>query len=181
MSTDEGWAGGLTGDGLPADEGLPIEVDPMLFRQVLGTFATGVAVVTAALGGHPQGMAVNSFTAVSLDPPLVGFCAARTSSTWPLIRASAGFAVNILTHEQEQVCRTFAGRGADRFAGLEWTAAPSGEPLLTGALAHIVCRRYAVHEAGDHEFVLGRVVDLQQDDAGQPLLFFRGRYARLVT
>lgn len=164
-----------------SDDGLSIEVDPMLFRQVLGSFATGVAVITAAPDGHPQGMAVNSFTSVSLDPPLVGFCAARSSGTWPRIRQAPGFAVNILTHEQEQVCRAFAGRGADRFAGLEWTTSPSGEPLLAGALAHIVCRHHAVHEAGDHEFVLGRVVDLQQGEVGSPLLFFRGRYGTLST
>lgn len=161
------------------DDRLSIEIDPMLFRQVLGNFATGVVVVTALTADGPIGMAVNSFTAVSLDPPLVGFCAAKSSTTWPAIRSADGFAVSILTHEQEAVCRAFADQGADRFAGFSWTAAPTGEPILADALACIVCRQYAVHQAGDHEFALGRVVELQQRDDGQPLLFFRGRFARL--
>lgn len=160
-------------------DGLSIELDPLLFRKALGTFATGVAVVTSISDGTPYGMAVNSFTSVSLDPPLIAFCAARSSTTWPRMREAPGFAVNVLTHEQEDVCRTFARSGADRFAGLRWTVDDGGPPLLDGALTQLVCTYDAVHEAGDHELVLGRVVSLRQRDDGAPLVFFRGSYARL--
>lgn len=158
---------------------LAIEVDPLLFRKALGSFATGVVVVTSMTDGAPCGMAVNSFASVSLEPPLVAFCAARSSTTWSLLRQAHSFAVNVLTHEQEDLCRTFSRSGADRFAGLQWTVEPNGPPLLDGALAHLVCTYDAVHPAGDHELVLGRVVSLQQREDGEPLVFFRGSYQRL--
>ena len=168
-----------TTQAVPPGDGLPIELDPLLFRQVLGNFATGVVIVASLHEGVPRGMAVNSFTSVSLDPPLIAFCASRSSSTWPAMRAASRFAVNVLTSEQEDVCRTFARSGADRFAGLAWSAPDGGPPLLDGALAHLVCTYEAVHEAGDHELVLGRVVSVQQRADGEPLVFFRGGYARL--
>ena len=163
------------------DRGLSIEIDPLLFRKALGTFATGVVVVTSTTDGGPYGMAVNSFTSVSLDPPLIAFCAARSSTTWPAVRAAPGFAVNVLTTDQEDVCRTFARSGADRFAGLAWSAEGEGPPLLEGALAHLVCTYDDIHPAGDHDLVVGRVVSLQQREDGQPLVFFRGSYTRLES
>ncbi len=101
-----------------------------VFRAVLGRFATGVVVVAADLAGTPHGLAVNSFSSVSLVPPLVSFCADLNSSTWPSLRRADGFAVSILGEDQENVCRTFATKGIDRFAQLSWSISPSGHPVL---------------------------------------------------
>lgn len=153
-------------------------VEPAAFRAALGRFATGVVVVAAIDGGAPHGLAVNSFTSVSLDPPLVGFCADRSSSTWPRIRAAGGFTVSVLSDGQERVCRTFARKGADRFASLTWTAGATGHPRLDGALAWLDCTVERVHRAGDHDLVLGRVRALATGE-GSPLLFFGGAFGHL--
>ena len=109
------------------------EVDPTKFRRVLGHFPTGVAVVTGMdSDGHPVGMAVGSFTSVSLDPPLVAFMPDRSSTSWPRLRDSGSFCVNILGSDQESVCRAFAARGGDKFAELSWQPASSGSPVLDG-------------------------------------------------
>lgn len=156
-------------------------VDPALFRQVLGCYATGVVVVAAMVDGTPQGLAVNSFTSVSLDPPLVAFCAARTSSTWPALRESGSVAVSILSAEQEQACRVFARKGADRFAGVHWTPSPAGHPVLDDALAWLDLTAEQIHPAGDHELVIGAVTGLGTGGHGDPLLFFRSGFAGLAA
>ena len=148
------------------------------YRAVLGHFATGVTIVTAMDDGQPAGLSVNSFTSVSLDPPLVAFCVARGSSTWPRIRATARFTVSILAEDQEDLSRVFATTGADKFRGVAWWEGPSGGPVLAGALAWIECTIERVDDAGDHWIVLGRVVDLEVGHTGGPLLFFRGGYGR---
>jgi flavin reductase (DIM6/NTAB) family NADH-FMN oxidoreductase RutF len=148
------------------------------FREVLGHFPTGVAVVTTCEpDGTPQGIVVGSFTSVSLDPPLVAFLPARTSSTFPLIREIGKFCVNVLAADQETVCRSFAmGTGADRFTGVPWHAAPGGSPILDGVVAWIDCDIDTIHEAGDHYLVIGAVRDLQIARPTVPLLFFQGGY-----
>ena len=151
------------------------------FRHVLGHFATGVTVVTTTGPSGPAGLAVNSFTSVSLDPPLVAFCVSRESSTWRHIRVSGSFCVNILAEEQEDVCRLFATKGADRFRGIDWHAAPSGAPVIGAALAWIDCAVEAEHEAGDHLIVVARVQELAVAYDGRPLLFYRGRYVRILA
>lgn len=157
------------------------DLDPSSFRNVLGHFPTGVTVITAIQGGVPTGMAVSSFSSVSLDPPLVGFYAAVSSSSWAVIEQADGFCVNILAVDQERVSRQFASSGADKFAGLCWSAGATGAPQLDGALAWIDCRLHAVHPAGDHVAVLGRVTDLHAgEDADGPLLYYRGGYGRLA-
>ncbi len=150
------------------------------FREVLGQFATGVTVVTAMAGDEPVGMAVNSFTSVSLDPPLVLFCAARSSGTWPRIRAAGRFAVNILGEHQEDVSRLFATKGADRFASVSWRVGASGAPVLDDVLAYVDCVIDAEHDAGDHVIVVGRVLDLGLTAECGPLLFHGGGYGRLL-
>ncbi|HEX4655062.1 MAG TPA: flavin reductase [Mycobacteriales bacterium] len=156
--------------------------DPPKFRQVLGHFPTGVAVVTGMdVDGNPAGMAVGSFTSVSLDPPLVAFMPDRSSTSWPRFRESGSFCVNILGAEQESVCRTFAGRGGDKFADLSWRPAGSGAPLLDGVLAWIDCDTEVVHEAGDHFIVIGRVRDLDIGTPALPLVFFQGGYGRFSS
>ena len=146
------------------------------FRRVLGQFPTGVALVTAATSEGPAGMAVNSFTSVSLDPPLVSFCAARSSSTWPRIRDSGAFAVNVLGELHAEVSRRFAQQGADRFAGLGHRPGATGAPVLDGVAAHLDCELHAVHDAGDHVIVLGHVVHLDADEGVRPLVFHSGDY-----
>jgi flavin reductase (DIM6/NTAB) family NADH-FMN oxidoreductase RutF len=155
--------------------------DSARFRQVLGHFTTGVTVVTAAPDDGPVGLAVGSFASVSLDPPLVGFFPDKASSSWPKIEATGRFCVNILGGEQEDVCRRFASKGDDKFAGLGWKPAGSGAPLLDGVLAWIDCDIESVTDAGDHYFVLGRVRDLGVGHDGAPLLFFRGGYGRFAV
>lgn len=145
------------------------------FRQVLGIYPTGVAVVTAIDGGGcPAGLAVGSFTSVSLDPPLVAFLPDKKSSSFPRMRAARSFCVNILAADQQALCRRFAMSGGDKFDGLAWSAAPSGAPLLPGVAAWIDCWFDTITEAGDHYIVLGRVHRLGGEPDAQPLVFLRG-------
>lgn len=160
----------------------PVVLDPAVLRHVFGHYATGVVVLAALAEGRPHGLAANSFTSVSLDPPLVSFCAAASSTTWPRLRSAGAFSVSVLAEHQEEVCRTFARKGADRFAGLSWTTTAGGLPAVQDALAVLDCQIEAVHPAGDHELVLGRVRACEVGPASsRPLLFFRGAYARLAT
>jgi len=151
------------------------------FRDVLGRFGSGVTVVTAVSNDEPVGLTCQSFSSVSLDPPLVLFVPAKTSRAWPLIQRSGRFCVNLLGADQADLSNTMASRGTDKFAEVKWTPAPqTGSPMLAGAIAHIDCSIHAVHEAGDHFVVIGRVLDLVTDDDGDddvaPLLFYRGQY-----
>jgi len=152
--------------------------DQAKFRSVLGHYATGVTVVAGIDDGQPIGLSVNSFTSVSLDPPLVAFSVAKGSSTWPRIRAVGTFTVNVLAEHHEDLSRVFATRGADKFAQVRWWPAPSGAPLIDGALAWVDCTLEAEYEAGDHVLVVGRVNDLDVADEGRPLIFYRGGYGR---
>ena len=153
--------------------------DSRRFREVLGQYPTGVCVVTAVgAGGNAAGMAVGSFTSVSLDPPLVAFLPDKGSTSWPKIRDARAFCVNVLGAGQESVCRRFASKAEDRFKDLAWQPARSGAPKIDGAVAWIDCDLETVHEAGDHYIVIGRVLDLDVGDPSLPLLFFRGGYGR---
>jgi 3-hydroxy-9,10-secoandrosta-1,3,5(10)-triene-9,17-dione monooxygenase reductase component len=163
------------------DERAP--VDQAQFRRVLGSFATGVTVVTApptddGEGLGPAGFACQSFSSLSLDPPLVCFMVGRTSTTWPRIARAGVFCVNVLGAHQGELCRGFAVSGADKFAGVEYDAAPvSGSPRLVGAAAWIDCTIHAVHTGGDHLIVVGRVDALGTGDGDMaPLLFHKGRF-----
>ncbi|MFP3901004.1 MAG: flavin reductase family protein [Acidimicrobiia bacterium] len=158
------------------------EIDSARFRQVLGHFPTGVTVVSAAAGGGPVGLCVGSFFSVSLDPPLVAFSAAKSSASYPSIEASGHFCVNVLAEDQEEIGRVFASKGADKFAGIGWRPGPvTSAPVLDDVLAWIECRIDAVHEAGDHWIVVGRVLDLQVGHEGGPLVFFRGGFGRFAS
>jgi flavin reductase (DIM6/NTAB) family NADH-FMN oxidoreductase RutF len=161
--------------------GAPVtDIDGTRFRSVLGRFATGVVAITAVDqdGGQPTGLAANSFTSVSLDPPLVAFCVAHTSTTWPRLRGAERICVNILSEPQLDVCRQLAKKGGDKFADLEWSAAPDGSPVLRGALAWIECSLEDEHVAGDHVIVVARVHNLDRHHDGEPLLFYQGGYGR---
>jgi flavin reductase (DIM6/NTAB) family NADH-FMN oxidoreductase RutF len=155
------------------------QIDPKWFRQVLGQYPTGVCVVTADDDG-PAGMAVGSFTSVSLDPPLVAFLADKSSTTWPRIQKAGHFCANVIAADQEHVCRAFARKGGDKFGELPWRPARSGAPILDGAIAWIDCEIDAVHEAGDHYIVIGAARELDVARAHLPLLFFQGGYGRFT-
>jgi 3-hydroxy-9,10-secoandrosta-1,3,5(10)-triene-9,17-dione monooxygenase reductase component len=146
------------------------------FRKALGNFCTGVTVVTAMHDVEPVGFACQSFAALSLDPPLVLFCPGRTSRTWPHIEAFGHFCVNVLSHSQQDVSATFGKAGADKFSCVPWAPAPSGAPILAGALTWLDCAVEDVHEAGDHYIVVGRVTTLGDQRDERPLLFHRGAY-----
>ena len=168
-----------------ADQPVPVPEDGSVnaessrrFRDVLGRFCTGVTVVTSMSGDRPVGMTCQSFTSVSLDPPLVLFCPAKTSRAWPQMQRAGFFCVNLLSHDQLELSDAFARKGVDKFAGVSWRPSATGAPLLDGVLGWVDCTIYAVHEAGDHYVVIGRVMDLGVEDAPHPLLFYQGQYAR---
>lgn len=150
--------------------------DSARFRQVLGHFPTGVSVVAGMYEGQAVGMAIGSFFSVSLEPPLVGFCAGRSSSTWPKLRDSGAFCISILANDQEEVARVFASRDPDKFSGIGWHRSPFGPPQIADALAWIDCSLQAAHEAGDHDIAVGAVRDLAVAREAEPLVFFRGGY-----
>jgi 3-hydroxy-9,10-secoandrosta-1,3,5(10)-triene-9,17-dione monooxygenase reductase component len=153
--------------------------DTRSFRDALGRFATGVAFVTAAPEGEPAGLVVNSLTSVSLEPPLVSFCPARSSLTWSRMRRAGRFGVNVLARQHEPFAIRATPAGADRFAGLDWELGRGGVPLLKDALASLECEIVAEHAAGDHWIVVGRVDDLRIPPVTEPLVFFAGAFGAL--
>jgi 3-hydroxy-9,10-secoandrosta-1,3,5(10)-triene-9,17-dione monooxygenase reductase component len=159
--------------GLAALERTP---DTRAFRDALGRFATGVAFVTAAPDGEPTGLIVNSLASVSLEPPLISFCASRGSLTWSRMRRAGRFAVNVLGQGHEDFAARATPPGSDRFASLRWTPGHDGAPLLTDALASLECEIAAEHPAGDHVIVVGRVHDLRVAPIADPLIFFAGAF-----
>lgn len=158
----------------------PPDLGPQELRRVLGHFPTGVVAVTSIDDDQPTGMIVGSFTSVSLSPPLVAFLPATQSSTAPKILRNGRFCVNVLGAHQETVSRSFATGGADKFASLAWSRSASGLPRLDDALAWIECSVEAVHPAGDHNIVIGKVTSLEGASAAPPLLFFQGGYGRFA-
>ena len=150
------------------------------FRTVLGHFASGVVIVTGATADGPGGFTCQSFTSVSLDPPLVAIFPGRTSTSWPGIAESGAFCANVLTEQQEALCRAFAVSGGDKFSGVGWSTASTRSPVLNDVLAWIDCRIEAVHDAGDHFLVLGRVQEMGYSN-GRPLLFYRGGFGGFTS
>jgi len=155
--------------------------DAASFRTVLGHFATGVTIITSMDNDEPIGVAANSFTSVSLEPPLVLFCAGSSSSTWPRIESAGKFAVNMLNEEQEDVCRVFAIPGADRFGRIGWRPSANGSPILHDSLAYVDCEIEATYPGGDHVIVVGRVTGPGVLSTSGPLLFYRGGYGKFTA
>lgn len=162
------------GDRTHTAEVIPIE--PSYMRNVLGHFASGIVVVTAITPDGPAGFTCQSFSSLSLDPPLVSFAPARSSTTWPRIREVGRFCVNVLSDDHAEVSTGFARSGTDKFAGVRWVPAPSGAPQLDGVAAWIDCALHEEFPGGDHTIVLGLVQDLSADASRSPLLFHRGAY-----
>ena len=157
--------------------------DSARFRQVLGHFPTGVTVITGLADGEPHGLTIGSFTSVSLEPPLVGFLPMSSSPSWRAIEASGSFCVNVLGHDQAELCWRFARTNDEgKFDGVGWRPADSGSPILDGVIAWIDCAVERVQDVGDHQFVLGRVHHLECWDGPEPapLLFFRGKLGGFV-
>ena len=158
-------------------------MDGREFRRVLGHYPTGVTVVTAACPGGPEGMTIGSFTSVSLDPPLVAFCPGHDSDSWIRMRDVGSFCVNVLGDHQADVSTTFASKVGDRFDGLHTRVEVTGAPVIEECVAWIDCRVEAVHGAGDHDIVVGRVVALGAAEAAGteagPLIFLKGGYGRV--
>lgn len=161
----------------PATEATPPSaVDRQVMRTVLGHFVSGVVVITGVDADGPSGFTCQSFASLSLDPALVMFSPSLTSVSWPRIRASAAFCVNVLAAEHADYSNTFARSGGDKFTGVDWTAAPSGSPILDGVSAWIDCTLESEHPGGDHTIVVGRVTALGADPDRLPLLYYRGGY-----
>jgi 3-hydroxy-9,10-secoandrosta-1,3,5(10)-triene-9,17-dione monooxygenase reductase component len=154
----------------------PGPVPSAVMREVLGHFVTGIVVITAAGPTGPLGFTCQSFASLSLDPPLVSFAPARSSTTWPGIREVGAFCVNVLAAGHEELSAGFARSGVDKFAGVDWRAAPSGSPVLDGVSAWIDCTLWNEYDGGDHTVVVGLVQDLSADPDRLPLLYYRGRY-----
>ena len=153
------------------------DFDERAFRSAMGNFCTGVVIATGAQDGVPAGFAAQSFVSLSLDPPLVALCPGRNSSSWPKLRDSGSFCINILSAEQKSVCDTMAQSGGDKFASLDWRAGQTGSPILAGVVGYVDCDLEAEHDAGDHTIAIGRVRDFAILAAeAAPLLFFRGQY-----
>lgn len=151
-------------------------LDPRLLRRALGTFATGVTIVTTLdADGAPVGFTANSFTSVSLDPPLILACLAKSAASYPVFAGAEAFAVNILAETQRETSNTFAARGADKFAAVDWESKVSGCPVLTEVVSWLDCTMHEVVEAGDHVILIGRVLDYAYTDEA-PLGYCRGAY-----
>lgn len=151
------------------------------FRSALGCFATGIAVITAQPDdGPPVGVTVNSFSSVSLDPPLVLYCLGKWSQSFDALANAPGFVVNVLAEDQKELSVRFSrSTSQERFSGLPVTGGVTGAPILAGCLATLDCTREAVHDAGDHIVIVGRVQELAWRE-GRPLLYYRGAYAGLA-
>lgn len=151
------------------------------FRHVLSRFCAGITVVTATVDGVPAGLTCQSFSSVSLEPPLVLFCASSTSRAWPRIRQAGSFCVNLLAHDQTAISDRMSSASVDKFAGVAWQpSVTTGSPVLDGVLGYIDCRIEAIHPAGDHDVVVGRVQHLAAYDDATPLLRFEGAYRFLA-
>src|SRR6185312_9031299 len=154
--------------------------DPKAFRQALGAFPTGVAVVTASAEAEPVGITVNSFTSVSLDPPLVLWCLKKDSARYRVFVEAQGYTISILGTEHENVSSRLARQGEHKLEGIGLFATELGPPALEDALAIFECAAEAMHDGGDHTILVGRVLRFTRRDAGAPLVFHRGRYGALV-
>ncbi|MBY0341619.1 MAG: flavin reductase family protein [Rhodocyclaceae bacterium] len=157
----------------------PTHLSPAMLRQAFGSFATGVTVVTALdARGNPVGLTANSFSAVSLEPPLLLWCISLTTPSFAAFRDCSHYAINVLSADQEDISNRFANPSADKFAGLEWTPGAGGAPVLAGCIANFECANTHGYPGGDHLIMVGQIAHCRVNlDA--PLLFFASKYAAL--
>jgi flavin reductase (DIM6/NTAB) family NADH-FMN oxidoreductase RutF len=155
------------------------DLTPDVLRGAFASFPSGITAVAAMRSGRPRGLAASSFTSVSLDPPLVSVCIARTSTTWPALRAAPRLGLSVLAEEHGHVARSLATRGIDRFAGVSWDRTPNGAVFVHGAALWLDCTRYDEVRAGDHEIVLLCIQQLWTYPAVSPLVFHGSKFRRL--
>jgi 3-hydroxy-9,10-secoandrosta-1,3,5(10)-triene-9,17-dione monooxygenase reductase component len=155
---------------------LDSDLTPQRLRRVLGHFASGLTVITGSTGQGPAGFTCQSFSSLSLDPALVMFSPSRTSTTWPALRKAGRFTVNVLPVEQQHLAARFAVSGSAKFAGVDYSQSPLGNPVLDGALAWIDCELHNEYDGGDHTIVVGAVRALSARAEAEPLLFYKGGY-----
>lgn len=159
---------------------LPTPLDERAFRATLGRFASGVTVITLRdAAGRDRGMTATAFTSLSLEPPLVLVCVGQAASIAPSLAHATHFAVHVLAADQEVLARRFAEPDGDRFDGVTVTRGLEGLPIIGGVIASLQCRVHARHPGGDHEIVVGEVIDARSRE-GEPLVYFRGRYGGLA-
>lgn len=155
--------------------------DTRAFRQALGSFPTGVAVVTAvSQEKHPMGITVNSFTSVSLDPPMVLWCLDNKSDRYRTFTKAKGYTISVLGTAHEDVSSRLAKQGSHKLEGIDLIETELGPPALADALAIFECASEAVHPGGDHAILVGRVLRFARREIGAPLVFFRGKYGALA-
>ena len=153
------------------------KLDSDHLRRVLSHFCTGITVITArGAGGLPVGFTCQSFSSLSLDPALVSFCPARSSTSWPLIRSADTFAINVLSRDHDRLSHQFAQSGTDKFHEVSWTPGELGAPILAGVTAWAECRLWAEYVGGDHTIVAAEVLSLHADSDVSALLYYRGAY-----
>lgn len=151
------------------------EFDSRAYRDTMGHFATGVVIIAACEDDQLVGLAAQSFVSLSLDPPLIAVCPAKTSTSWPRIRSQSTFGINVLAEDQQSVSDAFAQKG--QVADIDWQKSGNGVPIFEGVIATVECELDAEHEAGDHTIAVGRVIDFEVRRPGdRPLLFYRGGY-----
>ena len=159
--------------------------DPRVFRDTLGHYASGITIIGGLEEGEngiePVGFTCQSFYSVSTEPPLVSFSVMTNSTTYPRIRETGKFSVNVLAHDQHTVSNQFARKGTDKWAGIEWTPTANGNPVIADTLMWLDCDIWAEHEAGDHLIVIGRVNEMSPASwhKEEPLLYFKGQYRHL--
>ncbi|GAA4819723.1 3-hydroxy-9,10-secoandrosta-1,3,5(10)-triene-9,17-dione monooxygenase reductase subunit [Tomitella cavernea] len=154
----------------------PAEIDGRALRNLIGNFATGITIISTMSDEAPVGFACQSFSSLSLDPPMVLFCPMKTSRSWNAIEAAGRFGVTILAEDQQDACAVFGSRNPDKFASVDWHRSPGGMPILDGELAWIDCTVEKVVDGGDHHVVFGRVQAFGTGEPDKPLLFYRGQY-----
>jgi len=174
----------MRGDEQHWPDGEPLEpvgaVAPDVLRTVAGAFPTGVAAITVVHDNRPYGFAANAFSSLSLEPPLVLVCAARTSRTRPVLVAAGAFTINFLAADQEDVCRSLARKDDDKFADITWEPGPLGHPRIAGAVGYLDCTLHSMLPGGDHVIFTGFVSAAESNDAA-PLIFHRGKFASPVA
>ena len=155
----------------------PDEGETRAFRNALGSFATGVTIVTCNSENGPLGITANSFASVSMDPPLVLWSPARASRRFAAFETAEHFAIHVLNETQQHFCTTFASEGGN-FADLPWAPCDKGVPLIDGCLSRFECTRHAIHDGGDHAIIVGRVTSVTTCE-GMPLVFSKGSFGRV--
>lgn len=156
-------------------------IDPKEFRNAMGTFATGVTIVTTmSEDGQPIGLTANSFSSVSLDPPLLLFCLDKRSFSFAHFQNCKHFAVNVLSADQQDISSHFARPSVDKWNEVTYDVWGVGCPVFADALAVFECRTETIHEAGDHVIVVGHVEHFTYKAGGEPLLYYRGKYGRIL-